>query len=130
MHVRGSRAAVHVPPEFAQLALGLVAVADRAACVELLDGQLEFGQGTRLLAGAPECPACERARPSGLDTGADGVRRRSGGQRVASGGGCISSLERDRRRRSGSPSRWSMGGPAPRPAPSHGAPRARPRRVA
>ena len=54
-----------MPPEFAQLALGLLAVADGAAHVELLDGPLELVHRTRRLVGTPECAAGERVLDRG-----------------------------------------------------------------
>ena len=81
-----------MPPEFAQLALGFLPVADSATHIELLDGPLELGHRTHSLVGAPECAARECARPSGLDARTDLVSRGGGGKRMEGGGGCISSL--------------------------------------
>ena len=129
VHVRGSGAAVHVAPEFAQLALGLLAVADRAACVELLDGPLEFGHGTRCArrrARVRGRRACARERPRrGRRRSRPPWRRSARGRRRWPG---LLVRARPPRRR-GVPSPWSRGGPAPRPWQSRGAPRARPRRV-
>ena len=53
--------------ELAEFALGLVAVAQRAASIKLGGGALKLGDRTVRLAGLSERTARERARQRGLD---------------------------------------------------------------
>src|SRR3954463_11671582 len=74
-------AAVHVAAQLAELLLGLLAVADRAARIELPDGALELAHRALALVRPAERATGQGAGSGGVDAGADflGARGRGGG---------------------------------------------------
>src|SRR3954466_12258565 len=86
----GGRAATvrrEAPPEPAELARGLVAVAGGAARVELGAGALELLDGSVALAHRLQRGARQEPRARGLDAGSGALRRRAGLQRRRTGRG-------------------------------------------
>ena len=81
--------------ESAQLALGRVAVALRAAEVERGRGALELFYGAFAIAVLRKRAAGERARQRGLDRDADGVGDGRCGERQLDGAGGVGGVERD-----------------------------------
>ena len=110
----GPRAAVHGLAEPAQLALGLLPVADGAAGVELLGGALELGRPrARDRPARAERAAGERARAGGLHARADLSAAAAAASARSAGGGRRIALGRARRPLPrGAPLRWRAGSPS------------------
>ena len=90
-------APVDAAAELPQLSLGLVAVAQSAARVEVAGRVLELGDGAIALAGRGECAPCERPRQRGLDRRADLVGGGSGHERSLGGPRRVAGVEGDGR---------------------------------
>src|SRR3954469_10681849 len=78
-------AAVHVLAQLAELLLGLLAIADRAARIELPHGALEFAHRARAFVRPAERSTGERAGARGVHAGADLFGPGGGGERPLGG---------------------------------------------